>query len=90
MLLPEARSTPEAQALKRRYELAVRGGPPVRLSQVGFTSEPGPGVLLVTARVRLHAGDPPIGSQGQSIAIRAAFVSRESRAALLSLTALAE
>ena len=85
LLDADARSTPSAQALSRHYEQLVRGGRPVRLSHVDFRGEPREGVLLVTGRIRLHAGEPTIDAHGERIVVRAEFASRGGRVMLTGL-----
>lgn len=82
----EARHAPSAQALSREYEQLVRGARPVRLSQVEFKGEPREGALLVTGRVRLHMGEPTIGSLGERFLVRAEFVSRGGKVMLKGLS----
>ena len=86
LLEADARNAPAAQALSRQYEQAVRGGRPVRLSQVEFRSEGREGVLLVTGRIRLHAGEPTIGSHGERLSVRAEFVTRGGRVLMTGLS----
>lgn len=85
LLDADARSHPSAQAFSRHYERLVRGGRPVRLSHVDFRGEPRDGVLLVTGRIRLHAGEPTIDSHGERIVVRAEFASRGGRVMLTGL-----
>ena len=87
----EARKRPAAQALSRQYEQLVKDGRPVRLSQVEFNGEPRDGgVLLVTGRIRLHAGEPTIGSFGQKLVVRAEFAQRAGRVQLTGLSGASE
>jgi hypothetical protein len=86
LLEVEGRQAPSAQALSRHYEQLVRGARPVRLSQVEFRSEARDGVLLVTGRIRLHAGEPTIGSHGERLMVRAEFVSRGGKVLLTGLS----
>jgi hypothetical protein len=90
LLDAEARHAPGAQALSRQYEQLVRGGRPVHLSQVEFQGEPRGGVLLVTGRIRLHAGEPTIGSFGQKLLLRAEFSARDGQVRLTGLSGAAE
>ena len=86
LLDSDARVQPGAQALSRQYEQMVRGGRPIRLSQVDFTAEPRDGgTLLVTGRIRLHAGEPTIGSFGQKLVLRAEFAQRSGKVHLTGL-----
>lgn len=90
LLDADARSNPAAQALSRHYEQLVRGGRPVRLSHVDFRGEPREGVLVVTGRIRLHAGEPTIDSHGERMVVRAEFASRGGRVMLTGLGGGAE
>jgi hypothetical protein len=91
LLDSEARKQPAAQALSRQYEQLVKGGRPVRLSQADFQGEPREGgVLLVTGRIRLHAGEPTIGSFGQKLVVRAEFAQRGGKVQLTALSGVAE
>lgn len=76
LLEGEARHAPQARALSRHYEQLVQGVRPIRLSQVEFKGESREGALLVTGRIRLHAGEPTIGSPGERLLIKAEFVTR--------------
>lgn len=86
LLEAEGRADPSAQALSRHYEQLVRGGRPVRLSHVEFRGEQRDSSLLVTGRIRLHAGEPTIGSHGERIVVRAEFASRGGRVMLTNLS----
>jgi hypothetical protein len=86
----DARKSPGAQALSRQYEQLVRGAGQVRLSQVEFHGEPRDGVLLVTGRVRLHAGEPMIGAHGQRLLLKAEFASRGGKVLLTGLSGTSE
>lgn len=86
LLDADARKQPGAQALSRQYEQLVRGGRPVRLSQVDFKGESRDGVLLVTGRIRMHAGEPTIGSHGERLLLRAEFVQRAGKVQLTGLS----
>lgn len=86
LLEAEGRQAASAQALSRQYEQLVRGARPVRLSHVEFRSEARDGVLLVTGRIRLHAGEPTIGSHGERLLVRAEFVSRGGKVLLTGLS----
>lgn len=86
LLEADARQAPAAQALSRQYEQLVKGVRPVRLLQVEFRGEPREGTLLVTGRIRFHAGEPTIGSHGQRILLRAEFVSRGGKVLLTGLS----
>jgi hypothetical protein len=90
LLDAEARKAPGAQALSRQYEQLVRGNRPVHLSQVEFHGEPRGGVLLVTGRIRLHAGEPTIGSFGQMLLLRAEFSARDGEVRLTGLKGASE
>jgi hypothetical protein len=90
LLEADARRAPSAQALSHQYDQLVRGERRVRLTQVDFRSEPRDGVLLVTGRIRLHAGEPTIGSQGDRFLFRAEFVSRNGRVLLTGLSGAAD
>lgn len=82
----DARHSPAAQALSRQYEQIVRGGRPIRLTQVDFKGEPRDGTLLVTGRIRLHAGEPTVASHGERLLLRAEFTSRGGRVQLTGLS----
>lgn len=86
LLESDARQAPPAQALSRQYEQLVRGARPVRPSNVEFKGETRDGVLLVTVRVRLHAGEPTIGSHGERLLLRAEFQSRGGKVLLTGLS----
>jgi hypothetical protein len=87
----DARKQPGAQALSRQYEQLVHGGRPIRVSQVDFQGEPRDGgVLLVTGRIRLHAGEPTIGSFGQKLVVRAEFAQRAGKVHLTGLSSAPE
>ena len=85
LLDDSVRQDPSAQQLSRYYEHIVRGARPVRLSHAEFKGEQRNGVLLVTGRVRLHAGVTVVGSHGEPLLIRAEFASRGGKIALTSL-----
>lgn len=82
----EARQSAGAQALSRQYEQLVRGGRPIRLMHVDFRGEPRDGTLLVTGRIRLHAGEPTVSSHGERLLVRAEFASRGGRVQLTGLS----
>lgn len=86
MMEPEARSTTSAQALSRRYAQLVRGARPIRLTQVEFRGEPREDTLHVTGRMRVHAGETPIGSHGERLAVQADFASRGGKVVLIGLS----
>jgi hypothetical protein len=86
----EGRRTASAQALTYQYDQLVRGARPVRLTQVEFKGESREGVLLVTGRIRLHAGEPTIGSHGERFLVRAEFVSRGGKVLLTGLSGAAD
>lgn len=86
LLDPESRRAPSAQALSQQYDQLVRGSRPVRLSHVDFKGEARDGVLLVTGRIRLHAGEPTIGSHGERLLLRAEFMSRGGKVLLTGLS----
>ena len=86
LLEADARQAPGAQALSRQYEQLVKGARPVRLLQVEFRGEPREGTLLVTGRIRFHAGEPTVGSHGQRMLLRAEFVSRSGKVLLTGLS----
>ena len=86
LLEADARQAPGAQALSRNFEQLVKGARPVHLSQVEFKGEPRDGVLLVTGRIRLHAGETTIGSHGQRLLLRAEFASRGGKVMLTNLS----
>lgn len=87
----DARRQPAAQALSRQYEQLVRGGRPVHVGQVDFKGEPREGgVLLVTGQIRLHTGEPTIGSFGQKLVVRAEFAQREGKVQLTGLSGVPE
>lgn len=90
LLEPGARQAPAAQQLSRQYENLVHGGRPVRLAQAEFHSEARDGVLLVTGRLRLHAGEPTIGSRGQLLLLRAEFAARNGKVMLTGLSGAPE
>lgn len=85
LLESDARRAPSAQALSTQYDQLVRARP-VRLTQVEFKGETREGVLLVTGRIRLHAGEPTIGSHGERFLVRAEFVSRGGKVLLSGLS----
>lgn len=86
LLEADARQSPGAQALSRNFDQLVKGARPVHLSQVEFKGEPRDGVLLVTGRIRLHAGETTIGSHGQRLLLRAEFASRGGKVMLTNLS----
>lgn len=86
LLDKDARRSPAAVALSRNYEMMIKGARPVRLSDVEFKGEPREDVLLVTGRVRVHAGETTIGAQGQRFLLRAEFASRGGKVMLLNLS----
>jgi hypothetical protein len=90
LLEADARRAPSAQALSHQYDQLVHGGRPVRLTQVDFRSEAREGVLQVTGRIRLHAGEPTIGSHGERFLFRAEFASRNGRVMLTGLSGAAD
>jgi hypothetical protein len=91
LLDSDSRKHPAAQALSRQYEQLVKGGRPIQLSQVEFNSEPREGgVLMVTGRIRLHAGEPTIGSFGQKLVVKAEFAQRSGRVQLTGLSSAPE
>jgi hypothetical protein len=62
----------------------------VRLVQVDFISEARGSALVVTSRVRLHAGQPTIGSHGERFAVRAEFAARDGKVVMTSLTGVGD
>lgn len=87
----DARRQPAAVALSRHYEQIVRSGRPVTLTQVEFRGEPRDnGVLLVTGRIRLQAGDSTIGSHGQRLLVKAEFAQRGGQVQLTGLSGAQE
>ena len=90
LLEVDSRRSASAQALSYQYDQLVRGARPVRLTQVEFKGENREGVLLVTGRIRLHAGEPTIGSHGERFVVRAEFVAREGRVLLTGLSGAAD
>ena len=91
LLDSDSRKQPSAQALSRHYEQLVKGGRPIQLSQVEFDSEPREGgVLMVTGRIRLHAGEPTIGSFGQKLVVKAEFAQRSGKVQLTGLSSAPE
>jgi hypothetical protein len=87
LLDTDARSKPGTQALLRQYEQMVKSGRPIVLTQVEFNSEPRDGgVLLVTGRMRLHVGEPTIGSFGQKLQLKAEFAQRGGKVQLTGLS----
>jgi hypothetical protein len=90
LLETDARRAPAAVALSRHYDHLVGRARPIRLSHVEFRSEAREGVLLVTGRVRLHAGEQTIGAHGERMSLRAEFVSRGGKVMLTGLSAGAE
>lgn len=90
LLDADARKQPGAQALSRQYDQLVRGARPVRLSQVEFKGEPRDGVLLVTGRIRMHAGEPTIGSHGERLLLKAEFAQRAGKVQLTGLSGAAD
>ena len=90
LLESDARRAPAALALSRQYDQLVGRARPVRLSHVEFRSEAREGVLLVTGKVRLHAGEPTIGAPGERMSLRAEFVSRGGKVLLTGLSSAAD
>jgi hypothetical protein len=90
LLSADARGTASAQSLVRHYDGLVRGARRVRLAQVEFSSEPRGSVLFVTSRVRLHPGEPTVGSFGERFAVRAEFAARDGRVVLTSLSGVGD
>lgn len=86
LLEGEARHAPSAQAFARNYDQLVQGTRPVRLTHVEFKGEPRDGSLLVTGRIRLHVGEPTIGSHGEKLLVRAEFTSGGGRVILKGLS----
>ena len=87
LLDSDARNKPGTQALLRQYEGMVKSGRPIVLTQVEFNGEPRDGgVLLVTGRMRLHVGEPTIGSFGQKLQLRAEFAQRGGKVQLTGLS----
>lgn len=86
----EARKQPSAVALSRQYDQLAKGHT-VQLSHVEFASEPREGgVLLVTGKIRLYAGEPTIGSFGQKLLLRAEFAQRGGKVQLTALGGTAD
>ena len=73
----DARDGPSARALSQHYNSLVDGARPIKLSNVRFKAEPREGKLVVTGFVRLHVGDPPIGSPGKELEVVAEFIRRD-------------
>lgn len=91
LLEGDARQQPAAVALSRQYEQMVRGARPVTLTQVEFRGEPRDnGVLLVTGRIGLHAGEPTIGAHAQRLLLRAEFAQRGGQVQLTGLSGTRE
>lgn len=90
LLEADARKQPGAVALSRQYEQLVRGGRPIRLSQVEFKGEPRDGVLLVTGRIHMHAGEPTIGSHGERLVLKAEFAQKGGKVQLTGLSGAAD
>lgn len=90
LLEGEARHAAPARALSRQYEQIVQAGRPVRLTHVEFRGEQRDGALFVTGRIRLHAGEPTVGSNGERLLIRAEFVSRGGAVILKGLSGAAD
>ena len=86
LLDAKARQAPSARSLSHDYDQMVHGGRPVHVTQVEFRGETRDGVLLVTGRMRVHAGEPTIGSYGQKFLVRAEFVSRGGKTMLTGLS----
>jgi hypothetical protein len=86
LLESDARRAPAAVALSRQYDQLVGQARPVRLSHVEFRSEAREGVLLVTGKIRLHAGEQTIGAHGERMSLRAEFVSRGGKVLLTGLS----
>jgi hypothetical protein len=86
LLDADARQTASAQALSRHYDQAVGRSRPVHLSHVDFKGEPRDGTLVVTGRIRLHAGESTIGSHGERFLVRAEFISRSGKVMLTGLS----
>lgn len=85
LLDPSARRLPAAVTLSQQYEDLVRGAAPVRLAHGEFRGEARNGVLHVTGKMRVHAGEPTIGSDGQPFVVRAEFAVRDGRLQLTRL-----
>ena len=82
----DARKQPAAVALSRQYDQLAKGHT-VHLTQVEFAGEPREGgVLLVTGKIRLQAGEPTIGSFGQKLLLRAEFAQRAGKVQLTALS----
>jgi hypothetical protein len=88
LLQQDARNAPGAQALSRQYDRLAQGARPVRMSHADFTSRARDGVLIVTGRVRLHAGEATIGPTTQTLSWSAEFAQRDGRVQLINLTRL--
>lgn len=87
----DARRQPAALALSRHYEQIVRAGRPVTLTQVEFRGEPRDnGVLLVTGRIRLQAGESTIGAHPQRLLLKAEFAQRGGQVQLTALSGASE
>lgn len=90
LLDANARQAPGARGLSRQFDRVAAGRRPVHVSHVEFQGEAREGVLLVTGRMRLHAGEPAIGARGQKFVVRAEFVNRGGKAMLTGLSGAAE
>jgi hypothetical protein len=86
LLDADARQAAAAQTLSRHYDQAVGRSRPVHLSHVDFKGEPRDGTLVVTGRIRLHVGEPTIGSHGEKFLVRAEFISRGGKVMLTGLS----
>ncbi|QJW83703.1 hypothetical protein HK414_05580 [Ramlibacter terrae] len=86
LLDADSRRAPSALAFARSYDQMVQGVRPVRLTQVEFRGEPQDGTLLVTGRIRLHVGEPTIGSHGERLLVRAEFTSGGGKVLLKGLS----
>jgi hypothetical protein len=90
LLDAKARQTAGARGLSRQFDHLAEGGRSLRVSQVEFQGEVREGVLLVTGRMRVHAGEPTIGALGQKFILRAEFVTRGGKATLTGLSGATE
>lgn len=86
----KARQAPGARGLSTQFDRMVQSGRPVRVSQVEFRGETRDGVLLVTGRMRIHAGEPTIGSYGQKFILRAEFTMSAGKILLTGLSGAAD
>lgn len=86
LLERDVRGSASAKAVSQHYDSLVEGARPVKLSHVRFKAEQREGRLVVTGQVRLHVGDPPVGSPGKELGVVAEFVRRDGNVVMTGLT----